>query len=101
MIDNLIDTFHCIFTQFHIAFLPFLSFRVGPCPNLTAAAGLKVIHQIGGALDACIGQLTYFLAIVAIPSSSVEFLMKLLDEFGVDEVGEGVSYVAGVVVIDG
>ena len=52
-------------------------------------------------MDACVGQFAYFLAIVAIPPPSVELFVKLEDELGVDEVGEGISYVAAVVVVDG
>lgn len=58
-----------------------------------------MVHQVGGALDARVGQLTYFLAVETIPPAAVELFVEFEDEFGVDEVCEGVAYVAGVVVV--
>ena len=53
-----------------------------------------MVHQIGGALDAGVGELADFFAVEAVPASAVEFPVELEDEFCVDEVCEGVAHVA-------
>ena len=53
-----------------------------------------MVHQIGGALDAGVGELADFFAVEAVPASAVEFSVELVDEFGMDEVCEGVTDVA-------
>ena len=60
-----------------------------------------MVHQIGGALDAGVGELADFFAVEAVPASAVEFPVELEDEFCVDEVCEGVAHVARVEVVDG
>lgn len=53
-----------------------------------------MVHQVGGALDAGVGELADFFAVEAVPASAVEFPVELVDEFGVDEVCESVAHVA-------
>lgn len=60
-----------------------------------------MVHEIGGALDAGVGELADLLAVEPVPPASVELLVEFEDELGVDEVDEGVSHVAGVEVVDG
>lgn len=60
-----------------------------------------MVHEVGGALDAGVGQFTDLLAVEPVPPAPVELLVEVEYELGVDEVDEGVPYVAGVEVIDG
>lgn len=71
-----------------------------PC-SLVAGGVLEVVHEIGGALDAGVGELADLLAVEPVPPAAVELLVEVEDELGVDEVDEGVSDVAGVEVVDG
>ena len=60
-----------------------------------------MVHKVGGALDAGVGQLADLLAIEPVPPAAVELPVEVEDELGVDEVDEGVADVAGVEVVDG
>lgn len=59
-----------------------------------------MIHEISSTLDPRIGQLTYLFTIESIPSSTIELLVKIKDELGVDEVHKGISDITRVVMID-
>ena len=60
-----------------------------------------MIHKISRPLYPSIGQLAYFLAIEAIPSSAIELLVKVKDELRVDKVHKGIAHVTGVVMVNG
>jgi len=60
-----------------------------------------MIHQVSGALDAGVGQLADFLAVEAVPPSTIELLIKLQDEFRMDEVDKGVAHITGIIMVDG
>ena len=89
MVDNLVDPLDGILVKFHGGFLPLF------------VVVAVTVHEVGSSLDACVCEFAYFLAVVAVPPSSVELLVELSDELGVDEVGEGVSNIARVKAIDG
>jgi len=59
-----------------------------------------VVHEIGCALDSCICEFAYFLAVISIPSSSIELLVEFKDELCVDKVGKCISHITSIVVID-
>ena len=63
MIDNLIDVLDSIRVKPHGRFLLFL-------------IRIITVHEVGGALDPSICELTYFLAVIAIPSPAIELLME-------------------------
>lgn len=60
-----------------------------------------MIHEVSSTLDPGISQLAYLFAIEPIPSSTVEFLVEIKDEFGVNEIDKSVSDITGVVMIYG
>lgn len=55
----------------------------------------------GTALDPCIGQLAFLLAVEHVPSSTAEGQVELFNELGVDEVYERIADVALIVLING
>ena len=59
-----------------------------------------MIHQISRPLNSCIGKLTYLFAVESVPSAAVELSIKLIDEFGMDEIDESVSNITGIVMIN-
>lgn len=59
-----------------------------------------MIHQICRALYPRVGQLAYLLTIEPIPSSSIELLEELADEFCMDEIDKSVSDITCVEVVD-
>lgn len=62
---------------------------------------LEVVAECPGALDAGIGERADLLTVEPAPLLAIELVVEGEDELGVDEVDEGVTHVAGVVVVDG
>ena len=89
MVDNLIDPFDCVLVQLHCRFL-----------SLLVICSVS-IHQICCTLNSCICQLTYLLTVVAVPFPSIELVVELVNEFGVDEVSECIAHVAWVKAVNG
>ena len=55
---------------------------------------LEVVDQLGGALDACVADLADFLRVEFLPPLMMELLVEFADELGMDEVDEGIAYIA-------
>ena len=55
---------------------------------------LKVVLQLGCSLDPCIADLTDLVGVELFPGAMMKLAVKVLNEFGVDEVEEGVTDVA-------
>lgn len=51
-------------------------------------------------MNSSICQLTYLLAVEFIPTPSTKFIVKLLNELGMDEIDKGISYVALIIVVN-
>jgi hypothetical protein len=51
-------------------------------------------------LNASICQLTYLLAVEFIPTPSTKFIVKFLNELGMDEIHKGISYIALIIVVN-
>lgn len=94
-LSSIAAIFHSILVQ--TLPLPALHPRTRSAPQL---AGLEVVHEVGGSLDAGVGELADLLAVEAVPPAAVELAVELADELGVDEVDEGIAHVAGVEVVD-
>ena len=62
---------------------------------------LEVVAECPCALDAGIGEGADLLAVEPAPLLAIELVVEGNDELGMDEVDEGVTHVAGVVVVDG
>lgn len=78
--------------------LALLCFAEGATSELVA---VEMVHEVSGALDPSIGQLTNLLAVEAVPPPPAELLVEVNDELCVDKVDKGVSDVARVVLVDG
>jgi hypothetical protein len=94
------DPLNCIFIKFHCTFLFLLALAKRTSSQLSPWI-LEVVHQVGSPLDACICKFANLFAVKAIPPPTVEFLVELEYEFGVDEVGKSITHVAWVGVVDG
>lgn len=59
-----------------------------------------MVHEVSCALYPSICQLANLLTVETIPPPPAELLVKVYDEFSVDEVDKSVANVAGVVLVD-
>ena len=62
---------------------------------------LKMIPQSRCALNPRIRQRTYLFAVKLIPFSAMKLLVKIWDEFGMNEIYEGVANITVIVVVNG
>ena len=59
----------------------------------------KMMFQLSSALNTSIANLTYFNRVETIPFALMELSIEIRDEFGMDEVKEGISHIAIVLYI--
>jgi hypothetical protein len=57
-----------------------------------------MMRKLGGALNTSIADVTYFLRVKKLPFPVVEFNVKFLNEFRVDEIQECVTNVAVILI---
>lgn len=60
---------------------------------------LKMIHQRRSTLNSGVGQLTYLFTVELVPSSPIELLIEVKNEFSMNEVDKGVPNITGVMMI--
>jgi len=65
-----------------------------PVPLVHHITVLEMVHERYSALNTRICQRTDLLAVEHLPALSVEFLVEVMNEFGVEEIDESISHVA-------